>query len=414
MYHYYIAVGLVSEAGIAERVLEIAQWNLFGLPIGVYGLVAVTYILSKVAISLVYRPYEHDLPSDEFQPTASVVIPEYNENPNLFQRGIESVLAQDYPLEEIWIVDDGSANTAAWAIAKEYAQEHAHVHAHRFDDNRGKREAQAYAFEHAAEVDVFVTMDSDTIVDEGSVEQLLHPFAAGDVTAVTGYPRVVNRDTNILTRLIDMRYWVAFNVERAAQSVLGVTVCCCGVLSAYRYDIVMENLDEYTTQEFLGAECSFGDDRRMTAYALKEGRVLYQSTATSLTDAPTSVRQYLTQQTRWMRSFWRESFLALRWSPRRSVPLTTMLVIDLLLPFALVTIGFGAVVIRSAFIDPRIPLLYVFVIFGIAYLRNMSYSKQNLRVFALSPLYAVFYLCILLPLSFYALATVNSTGWGTR
>lgn len=382
------------------------------VPYGAYGTVAVSYIGTKIALSLCYDPDEID--PDTTPPSASVIIPEYNEDPELFRKGMESVVQSDYPLTEVWVVDDGSDDTRAFAVAQEYADAYEHVHARRLDENQGKRHAQAHAFRAATPVDVFITMDSDTVLEADAFEHLCAPFDDPDVAATTGYPKVINKGSNLLTQLIDMRYWVAFNVERAAQSVLGVVSCCCGVLSAYRYDVVMDNLDAYTGQTFRGKECTFGDDRHLTAMALQGGDVKYQSTATSLTAAPETVADYLTQQTRWMRSFWRESALALTWAPGRSLALTVMLIIDMLLPFALVSVGFGSVMIQALVVSVSIPALSVAVVAAIAYLRSSPYLRQNPRTYALSPIYAGLYLCVLLPLSFYALATVTASGWGTR
>lgn len=387
---------------------ELATLEPLGLPIGLYGVVAISYILFKIISSQFYTPV-----TDDHRETVSVIIPEYNEDPALFERGLRSVLDQPYPIEDVWVIDDGSDSDDAWTIAEAYADEYDHVHAIRLDENQGKRHAQAEGFRRATG-DIFVTMDSDTVLDEDSITNLIRPFADTEVMATTGYPRIVDTHGSFLKKLIDMRYWVAFNVERAAQSVFGTVVCCCGVLSAYRREVVLDNLEGYTTQRFLNAECTFGDDRHLTTYALREGRVVYQSTAGAQTDAPETLRGYIKQQVRWMRSFWRESLLALWWAPRRSRILLTMLVIDLLLPFALVGIGFGMVVVRVAFYESVIPILYIIIIVGVAYLRNAPYRKQDASVFIMSPIYAVLYLTMLLPLSFYALLTVRANGWGTR
>lgn len=46
--------------------------------------------------------------------------------------------------------------------------------------------------------------------------------------------------------------------------------------------------------------------------------------------------------------------------------------------------------------------------------RNSRYVRENRGIYALSPVYGVFYIFVLLPISFYALVTVTSNGWGTR
>lgn len=382
--------------------------------ISVYGVIALTYVVIKICLSFFYSPIGDESVDGELPFTMSVVIPEYNEDPILFARCIESVLERTDILQEVWIVDDGSDDEDAWGVAKEYAESHSIINVHQFDVNKGKRHAQSYAFRHASPVDIFVTLDSDTVLTDNSIVNLVKPFTDEGVTAVTGYPRINNRDANILTRLVDMRYWVAFNVERASQSLSGSVVCCCGVLSAYRSDVVMANLDDYTTQTFLGSECTFGDDRRMTSYALQSGEVRYQNTAVAFTAAPETLSKYLTQQVRWMRSFWRESILALKWTPTQNKGLAGMMILDLSLPFLFVFLGVGDVVYRLVVGAPVLLILYLIVIFGVAYLRNIKYASRDLKVYLLSPLYAVLYVIVLLPLSFYALLTMRVNGWGTR
>ena len=83
----------------------------------------------------------------------------------------------------------------------------------------------------------------------------------------------------MLTRLIDLRYVSAFLAKRAAYSFFGAVLCCCGSLAFYRADIVRANLDDFLDQRFLGRVATYGDDRRLTNYALRGGRVVLCPTA---------------------------------------------------------------------------------------------------------------------------------------
>src|SRR2546430_14901347 len=78
---------------------------------------------------------------------------------------------------------------------------------------RGKRMAQDAAFRHC-HGELLVTVDSDTIVDPDAVSEIVAAFDDERVGAVTGDVGVTNFRTNLLTRLIEMRYWVAFNQDR--------------------------------------------------------------------------------------------------------------------------------------------------------------------------------------------------------
>lgn len=384
------------------------------LPVSLYGLVIAVYLGLKFLGALRYEPATADPPTPGEGPRVSVVIPEYNERPDLMARCLDSILEQSYPIHQVFVTDDGSDDTGAWDVARRYAAEHDRIHTERFDENRGKRHAQAAGFERATG-DIYVTVDSDTVLEPDAVERILEPFADESVTAATGYPRVINRGENVLTQLIHMRYWTAFNVDRAARSTLGLVTCCCGVFSAYRASVVDDCLEDYCSQRFLGTECTFGDDRHLTAYALRTGRVVYQRTAVAYTDAPESLRTYVKQQVRWMRSFWRESVLALGWSPSRSVVLTAMILAEMSLPIALLGFGLSSVLYRSLFLGSVASIVgYVGVVSLMAYVRNVFFSRVGPRTYLLSPLYGLLYFSILLSLTFYALATVRANHWGTR
>ena len=58
-----------------------------------------------------------------------------------------------------------------------------------------------------------------------------------------GHTDVANRDQNALTRMQNVRYYVAFRVLKAAESVFGAVTCCPGCFSAYRRECVLPILD---------------------------------------------------------------------------------------------------------------------------------------------------------------------------
>lgn len=97
-----------------------------------------------------------------------------------------------------------------------------------------------------------MTVDSDTYIYPDALEELLKTFNDPTVFAATGHLNVRNRQTNLLTRLTDIRYDNAFGVERAAQSVTGNILVCSGPLSVYRREVVVPNIDRYINQTFLG------------------------------------------------------------------------------------------------------------------------------------------------------------------
>lgn len=165
----------------------------------------------------------------QYQASVSVIVPAYNEVPQILKNCIDSIVAQKIANLEVIVVDDGSKNRKE-LIEKVYDtyQSNQNVKILLPEKNRGKRHCQKLGFD-IAKGDIIVTVDSDTLLhDEHAVEKLIQRFANKKVGAVTGDVRVENKNRNILTRLITYRYWSAFHQERAAQSRFHVVMCCSG------------------------------------------------------------------------------------------------------------------------------------------------------------------------------------------
>ncbi|MGQ7076410.1 glycosyltransferase family 2 protein, partial [Escherichia sp. SP-MK2] len=172
------------------------------------------------------------------------------EKVNAIQDTILSILNQDYPIHEIIVVDDGSDDDGCYEEVLRIKEQlnsckkkveidgargdgkryKLRFISHRFSENKGKRHAQIWGFERSTG-DVIVTVDSDGYLFPDAVRALLIPFRDSEVMAVTGHVNARNRIKNWFTKLIDMRYENAFRVERAAQSVTGNVLICCGPIS---------------------------------------------------------------------------------------------------------------------------------------------------------------------------------------
>ncbi|WP_277753254.1 glycosyltransferase family 2 protein [Metabacillus mangrovi] len=420
---------VISLFVITVAALFFVNWTAsdkLNLTIGLYGSVMIAYLLGKMLLSFKYQEVMMDPPDLK----VSVVIPSYNEAPESVLGTIESILKQDYPIHEIFLIDDGSKDTSGYEAtlklkenlmsgigetAAELAQGNykmPNLIVHRLPKNKGKRHAQIWAFEKATG-DVFITVDSDCTVFPNAVRELLKPFNNPEVSATTGHVNIRNRTDNVLTRLIDMRYDNAFRVERAAHSVTNNVLVCSGPLSAYRREVVMKNLDHYGNQMFLGQQVQLGDDRCLTNYAIREGKTLYQSTARCITDAPTSLRTLLKQQSRWNKSFFRESLIAMKIGfTKPNVFVWVMLEMFLWIAFGISLIL--AIYFTTTTMGWILLIYYLAYVIISAYARNVFYAYKRPFTFLLAPLYGLLFLILLCPLRFWALLTIRSTAWGTR
>jgi cellulose synthase/poly-beta-1,6-N-acetylglucosamine synthase-like glycosyltransferase len=226
---------------------------------------------------------------------------------------------------------------------------------------------------------------------------------------------VENESSNVLTRLIASRYWMAFNQERAAQSLFGVTMCCSGPFSAFRGSLIRELKDEYVGQSFFGRPCTFGDDRHLTNLILRAGyRVVYDDHAHAKTNVPDTLGAYLRQQVRWNKSFYREALWTARFAHRRHPYLAFDLLLQIGLPFMLIT-ALVAVAYQSVAVDADVLWHWAAVLVGIALLRSAyGLARTGQRSFLVFVLYGFVHVTLLIPVRLYALGTLHRNHWGSR
>jgi hyaluronan synthase len=378
-----------------------------------YGILALSHIGVQMLFGhLDYRRQKRLSIDPDWTPSVTVLIPVYNEEIGVLDACLGSIERQNYPDLQVLVVDDGSANREQLVqILDQFSDGRFRV---LLKANGGKRHSQ-HALLAAAEGEIAVTVDSDTVLEDGALRAIVQRFADPKVGAVTGQVGVTNRKENLLTRLIGYRYWSAFNQERAAQSLFKVVMCCSGPFSAYRMNLLNELKDEYVGQSFLGHACTFGDDRHLTNLVLRHGyQVVYDNRASARTQAPSTLPRYLRQQTRWNKSFYREMLVTARFAHRRHPYMAADLFFQTVLPFMLVTALF-TVFYQAAFLDISLLWEYGLVIAGIALLRS-AYGMVRTRDpgFLLFVVYGFLHLFLLIPVRFYALATLNRTDWGTR
>ena len=378
-----------------------------------YGVLALSHLGIQLLFGhLDYRRQKRLAFDPSWTPSVTVLVPVYNENIGVLDACLGSLERQDYPDLQVLVVDDGSDNREQLLqILEQFSSGRFRV---LLKPNGGKRHSQ-HAVLAAANGDVVVTVDSDTVLEDGAMRAIVQRFADPEVGAVTGEVGVENRKVNLLTRLIGYRYWSAFNQERAAQSLFKVVMCCSGPFSAYRKVLINELKDEYVAQRFLGQTCTFGDDRHLTNLVLRQGyQVVFDNRAVARTQVPTTLPQYLRQQTRWNKSFYREMLVTARFAHRRHPYMGADLICQAVLPFMLITALF-AMLYQAVFIDVSHLWEYGLVVAGIALVRSV-YGMLRTRDpgFLTFVFYGFLHVILLIPVRLYALATLKRTGWGTR
>lgn len=409
--------GLVGH-GVVSLVLAPGIPSLVSLILTTFGVVASTYFGLTLWHALRYRPIAD--PSDELLPSLAVIVPAYNEGAAV-RVALESALANDYPEEKLHIiaVDDGSKDDTWAHICAVTAAHLGRITAIRQPQNGGKREALRTAFERT-DAELVVTVDSDSKLHPQALRAIVSPMIAdANVAAVAGRVLVLNREDNLMTRLLSARFYLTFDLARAAQSRFGAVLCTPGALSAYRMAAVRQVLDRWSTQTFLGQPCTIAEDRALTTWLLRDGyRSVYQRTAVVETLMPTTLGRMARMLVRWERGNIREDLvmlplLATRWRQRDRLWPTMEILIELV-QYPIAWIGLTLVVARLIAQPSALVTVAGLVVLSAVVQTLYCLRSERTSDFFYGIAYALFAFVGLQWVFPYSLLTVRDGRWLTR
>ncbi|HZH70034.1 MAG TPA: glycosyltransferase family 2 protein, partial [Flavobacteriaceae bacterium] len=269
----------------------------------------ILFLLFLFAYFYKYKPIQSV--TDKELPSVTVVVPAFNEGRFVFDT-LKSVIKSDYPKDKVQLIaiDDGS-NDDTWEWMQKAKEELGDsVSIYQQPANKGKRHALYRGF-NLASGDVFVTIDSDSIIDKNTLRNLVSPFLIDkNCGAVAGNVKIHNSKKAIIPKMLNVSFAFTFGFIRAAQSQMKTVLCTPGALSAYRKEAVMNCLEDWMNQTFLGVKTDIGEDRAMTNMIMKQGyNILFQSNALVYTNIPETYQTLRRMFTRWERSNVRENIM---------------------------------------------------------------------------------------------------------
>ena len=404
-----ICVSIILLAVAVYFKLHNLQYFWYQPWINVYSLTVGVFIVSRFFMAIFYMP-----PRDVgYEPTVAVVIACRNEA-DCIEKTIDRSYAGGYPLDklEVVAVNDGSTDNTLAEMMRAQRRHHSLIVVD-FEENKGKRHGMA-AGAVLAKNDVLVYVDSDSFLLPGAIRKVVQGLADPTVAAVAGHTDVENVAVNTLTKMQDVRYFVSYRVMKAAESLFGAVSCCPGCFSAYRKSLVLNVLDQWLNQRFLGRQATFGDDRSLTNFLLRDYRVLYDSEALATTIVPEHWGKYIRQQCRWKRSWIRELCVAGRFlwrkHPIASISWYAMTILPLLAPLVM----FNALVI-GPFVTGRPASFYLGGVLIVTLIWGLYYLEKTGRphwwtAFVFTLTYIFFFSWQ----GYYGMVTLRETRWGTR
>ena len=432
LHNYFTKRRWISEISIASIFLGLVSFSIIGMRINsviyfrydplIYGysILTAVYLLSRYLFGAFYK----SVPIDEsYTPGVSVIIPCFNEE-EWIQKTIIGCLNQDYPIDklEVIVVDDCSNDNSVQKINE--IIERLKVECSDYDvesrikfipqpDNRGKREALV-AGVNVAKHELVTFVDSDSFLEPRAIKNLVQPFRDPKVGGVTGRTDVENAWTNYITKMQTVRYYVAFRMIKAAESIFDCVTCLSGPISCYRKDLVDKYKYDWLSQTFLGQPATFGDDRSMTNFILKHHRTVYQDSAICTTIVPSDFKVFLKQQMRWKRSWLRESIRAggFMWKkePFHAISFYAGIIVPVLAPLIVIYNMMYVPIVYKTF-----PIVFISGILLMSFLMSFVYllfRKSKIWIYGLW--FCLFYECILIWQMPIACLTFWKSTWGTR
>ena len=384
-----------------------------------YSIIAAAFLLTRYLFGALYKtvPIRED-----FTPGVTIIIPCFNEE-EWINRTILSCINQSYPSEklEVIVVDDGSTDQSVAkiketidcvaAIVGESVKKRLFYLVQ--EQNAGKREALIRGA-MAAKHELVVFVDSDSFVDPFAIYNLVQPFQDASMGGVSGRTDVANTYTNVLTKMQAVRYYIAFRIMKAAEGYFDAVTCLSGPLSCYRKELVLQHKDAWLNQKFLGQKATFGDDRSLTNFILREHRTGYQDTAVCSTIVPNTYSMFLKQQMRWKRSWLRESLIAAKFMWKKEPFMALSFYMGLLVPVAApIVVLYNLVYVPAVYrVFPTTFLVGLLMMALMMSMAQLFLRRSSTWIFGLW--FCLYYEAVLLWQMPVAWFTFWKSEWGTR
>lgn len=375
-------------------------------PLGAIGIYRWSVWITKKIVAKKYRP----ITENGYSNTLSIVVPVYNEDPDVFQRALESWISNK-PDEIIAVID-----YTDWACIERFKkfQEENRNSTLIITEKPGKREALSDGIK-VAEYNIIALVDSDTIWDPNIRGALLFPFIDPLVGGVG--PRQDVLDTNTLARRLfnihlDHRY---FDEMTYLATVADALTCISGRTALYRKEAIKDLCEKLENETFWGVKCISGDDKCMTRLVQERGwKARYQASARALTPGAPDLLTLFKQHVRWTRNSYRSDLKSLtsKWIWKREKFLAYHMTDRFTQPFTLILspIYFVVSIIWGYWLIAGVLLAWWHLSRGIKLYPHLKRRPSDILIL---PFY-IFTTYLMAILKIYALITIRQQGWITR
>jgi biofilm PGA synthesis N-glycosyltransferase PgaC len=220
-------------------------------------------------------------------PPVSFVIPAFNEERNI-ARTLTGVLAVDYPDFEVVVVDDCSTDDTLGQIEPFLSDPRLRL------VRKLVNEGKAMALNDAIPLtrgELLLVQDADAVPAPDILRRLVPHFRFPRCAAVTGNPRVVNRES-FLAKLQSIEFASIISMMRRAQRVWGRIMTMSGVVGIFRRQALFD-------VGLYSPEMATEDIDLTWRLQLRHWDVRYESRAVMWMRVPQSLSGLIRQRRRW-------------------------------------------------------------------------------------------------------------------
>lgn len=435
-------VGLLVVPIVLQYILN---WDLAF--ISVYGIYMLVYLIIEFIFALINNKYGNrytNIVSLNNLARCNLIVVGYREREDYYKMCLESIkMIERSKLNKIYIIVDGNESEDEYMInmvKKMFENEYIYINLVDLSDesiisimdrimnkrivliskaHSGKRDSMYIGFKlsileknmYNNNLEAIFCTDSDTVLKEDSINEMIKNMNNEMVGGVVGNLSIHNRYDSSISFMSKVRYWFAFNLERAYQSFNGCVLCVSGPIGMYRLRSIELVIDRWRDQMFLGKKCTYGDDRHLSNLILSlKDKILYTDKAYGETETPHSIYKFYKQQVRWSKSSFREFFWSISNIDKQNIFMSVDLIYTLMYPF--IVMGYMMYLLWYGSLFQLGVYLNIVVIIGIIkslYCVVVSGIYEN--VFYV--LYCINYVSIVFPARLWGLLSIRDISWGT-
>ena len=363
----------------------------------------------------------------------SVVIPVVDEPLDLFEDVLSNIANQNP--SEIIVVINGPRNEGLESFCKMFGKKWNKTKTQVkcfYTPIPGKRNAIKVAMERIdPRSEITLLVDSDTVWTERCLIELLKPFACDEkIGGVTTRQKILDPNRKLVTMFANLLEEIRAEGSMKAMSVRGKVGCLPGRTIAFRTDILLDCMDEFMNETFMGFHKEVSDDRSLTNLTLKKGyKTVMQDTSVIYTDAPLEWKKFIRQQLRWAEGSQYNNLRMTPWMWKNAKLMFFIYWSDMILPMLLVSVYANVVICKVlnmlgfaistlVYTDAWWQIL-LFIILG----SILSFGSRNIHVLRqlkwyyipLIPVFILILTIIMVPVRLLGLMRCSDDmGWGTR